>query len=203
MGGGFHHSTWIGIGGDRFRGRFGGADFTVVDNPWLDEHVRRKGPLGATYPQWKYMMEGDSPSFLYLVDNGPGSTEHPEWGSWGGRHEYCAPCTRKWMLQAETRPFWADTEDEVLGLDGQWHTTSKATVWRWRAAYQNDFSARMDWTVKPVARLDHPAEVTVQARDDAPHPRAHRLGCATAHALSPRDRDGGSVSRLTTEHRDA
>ena len=29
-GGGFHHGTWIGIGGDKFHGRFGGADFDLV-----------------------------------------------------------------------------------------------------------------------------------------------------------------------------
>lgn len=170
-GGGFHHSTWIGIGGDKFHGRFGGANFTIVDNPWLDEHVRRKGPLGAMYPQWKFMMEGDSPSFLYLVDNGLGSPDHPDWGSWGGRYELHTPRKRKWMIQAETRPFWADTEDEVLGTDGEWHTTSKATIWRWRTAYQHDFSARMDWTIKaraeanhpPVATLDHPPALTVKS----------------------------------------
>jgi hypothetical protein len=32
------------ISGDNFHGRFVGADFNIVDNPWLDEHVRRKGP---------------------------------------------------------------------------------------------------------------------------------------------------------------
>jgi hypothetical protein len=69
-GGAYHFATWSGIGGDRFHGRFVGADFALVDNPWLDEHVRRKGPLGAQYPQVKFMMEGDTPSFLNLIGNG-------------------------------------------------------------------------------------------------------------------------------------
>jgi len=46
-GGAYHHSTWSGISGDRFSGRFGGADFSIVDNPWLDVNIRHKGPLGA------------------------------------------------------------------------------------------------------------------------------------------------------------
>jgi hypothetical protein len=155
-GGAYHHSTWSGISGDRFSGRFGGADFSLVDNPWLDEHIRRKGLLGARYPQTKFLMEGDSPSFLYLIDNGLGDPEHPDWGSWGGRYERYTPPTQKWHLEPETRPIWTDTADEVFGFDGHWHTTNKATIWRWRPAYQNDFAARMDWTIKSFAEANHP-----------------------------------------------
>jgi hypothetical protein len=67
-GGGYHHATWIGIGGDEFHGRFDGADFSLVTNEWLDKNIRSKGSLGAEYPRWKFMMEGDSPSFLFLVN---------------------------------------------------------------------------------------------------------------------------------------
>jgi hypothetical protein len=43
-------------------------------------------------------------------------------------------------------------------------------VWRWRQAYQNDFAARMDWTIKapgeanhpPTPKLDHPAYLTAK-----------------------------------------
>lgn len=157
--GGYHNATWTGISGDNFHGRFAGADFTLVDNPWLDEHIRSKGPLGAQHPHTKFLMEGDTPSFLYLVNNGLGNSEHPDWGSWGGRYELNTPPLRKWHLERETRPFWADAEDEVLGIDGKWHTSNKATIWRWRSAYQNDFRARMDWTIKPYAEANHPPVV--------------------------------------------
>ncbi len=58
--------------------------------------------------------------------------------------------------------------DEVVGIDGQPHNDIYATVWRWRRAYQNEFAARMDWTIKepkdanhpPVARLAHAAAMT-------------------------------------------
>jgi hypothetical protein len=154
--GGYHHATWTGISGDNFHGRFVGADLAIVDNPWLDLHVRSKGPLGAQHPHTKFLMEGDTPSFLYLIANGLGDPEHPDWGSWGGRYELHTPPLRKWHLEAETRPFWADAEDEVLGVDGKWHTSNQATIWRWRSAYQNDFAARMDWTVRPYAEANHP-----------------------------------------------
>ncbi|MGN6818187.1 MAG: nucleoside hydrolase-like domain-containing protein [Sphingomonas sp.] len=152
----FHHSTWIGISGDRFHGRFGGADFSLVTNDWLDRNIRNKGPLAAEYPNWKYQMEGDTPSFLFLIDNGLNDPDHPDWGSWGGRYEFYTPRTRKWFFAPETRPIWTDASDEVLGGDGEWHDDQYATIWRWRAAFQNDFAARMDWTIKPYAGANHP-----------------------------------------------
>ena len=173
-GGGFHHATWIAIGGDKFHGRFGGADFELVTNEWLDRNVRNHGPLGKVYPHWEYMMEGDTPSYLHLVQNGLNVPERPDWGGWGGRYELYTPRTEKWFYQPETRPIWTNVQDEVLGNDGEWHTTNHATIWRWREAYQNDFAGRMDWTVKseyedanhpPVVKLDHPAYIKAKPRE--------------------------------------
>ena len=169
-GGAYHHATWSGISGDYFHARCAGADFTVVTNEWLDHHIRRKGPLGAEYPRWEYLMEGDTPSFLGLIGNGLNVPEHPDWGGWGGRYELYTPRPQKWHLHPETRPIWTDSDDEVKGIDGRWHDTNHATIWRWREAYQNDFAARMDWTVKspkeanhpPQPRLGHAAQLTAK-----------------------------------------
>lgn len=155
-GGAYHHATWSGISGDFFHGRFSGADFQLVSNEWLERNIRRKGPLGVEYPHWEYLMEGDTPSFFNLISNGLSDPEHPDWGGWGGRYELYTPRKQKWHLQEETRPFWADAEDEVLGIDNHWHTDNHATIWRWRSAYQNDFAARMDWTIKPYDEANHP-----------------------------------------------
>lgn len=154
--GGYHHSTWTGISGDKFHGRFSGADFNIVSNPWLDEHIRSKGPLGRQYPFMTFIMEGDTPTFFYLIDNGLGDPAHPDWGSWGGRYEFYQPRMERWFLEPETRPLWADAVDEVMGVDSCWHTGNQATIWRWREAYQNDFAARMDWTIKPYKEANHP-----------------------------------------------
>lgn len=169
-GGGYHHATWSGISGDYFHGRFSGADFELVTNEWLDKNVRQKGPLGKEYPHWEYLMEGDTPSFFNLINNGLSDPEHPDWGGWGGRYERYTPRKQNWHLQTETRPFWADAEDEALGIDDRWHSDNHATIWRWREAYQNDFAARMDWTIKsydeanhpPVPVLDHSDRLTAQ-----------------------------------------
>ena len=114
--GAYHHATWSGISGDKFHGRFVGADFSIVDNPWLDEHIRKNhGPLGAQHPFTKFLMEGDTPSFLCLINNGLSNPEHPDYGSWGGRYEYYLPRMQKWFYEPETRPFWTDAVDEVIG----------------------------------------------------------------------------------------
>ena len=39
------------------------------------------------------------------------------------------------------------SQDEVTGIDGRQYISDQATIWRWREAYQNDFAARMDWTI--------------------------------------------------------
>jgi hypothetical protein len=46
-----------------------------------------------------------------------------------------------------------------MGVDGRWHDNNHATIWRWRDAYQNDFAARMDWTIKPYQEANHPPVV--------------------------------------------
>lgn len=155
-GGAYHHATWSGISGDFFHARCDGADFSLVTNEWLDRNIRRKGPLGAEYPHWEYLMEGDSPSFMFLMNNGLNAPDHPDWGGWGGRYELYTPRMRKWHLYPERRPIWADAEDEVLGIDGKWHQGNHETIWRWREAYQNDFAARMDWTINKVEAVNHP-----------------------------------------------
>lgn len=190
-GGGFHHATWIAIGGDKFHGRFGGADFDLVTNEWLDRNIRSKGPLGAVYPRWIYMMEGDTPSFLYLINNGLNSPEHPKWGSWGGRYELYTPRMQKWFLEPETRPIWTNAQDEVLGKDGEWHTTNHATIWRWREAYQNDFAARMDWTIKPYKDANHPPVPKIDGETRLTAKPGERVDLS---AVGSSDPDGDAIS---------
>ncbi|MCP5119363.1 MAG: DUF1593 domain-containing protein, partial [bacterium] len=140
-------STWCGISGEQHYHFEGPPDFHIVSNDWLDEHVRTNhGPLGALYPRTAYIMEGDTPSFLYLIPNGLGVPEHPEYGSWGGRYG----------IAEEGAGHWADTVDTVEGAGGKMFTSNQATVWRWREAYQHDFAARMDWTTTAdVAGANH------------------------------------------------
>ena len=190
-GGGYHFATWSGIGGDNLHARFTGANFELVDNPWLDEHVRGKGPLGAQYPQIEYLMEGDTPSYLNLIANGLANPERPDWGGWGGRYEFYTPRWQRHFSHHETRPFWTNAMDEVIGVDGHWHSSNHATIWRWREAMQHDFVARMDWTVKPYAEANHPPVVKWATPDRQIAKLGDRVALSAAGSTDP---DGDALS---------
>jgi len=190
-GGAYHHATWSGISGDYFHGRFDGADFTIVTNEWLDRNIRRKGALGAQYPLWEYLMEGDTPSFLNLISNGLSDPEHPDWGGWGGRYELYTPRMQKWYLHPEIRPIWTDAIDEVFGNDGNWHSGNHETIWRWRDAYQNDFAARMDWTIQPVDKANHPPVAKIDGETRLSARPGDRINLSAKGSGDP---DGDAIS---------
>jgi Protein of unknown function (DUF1593) len=150
-------ATWTGISGDVYY-RMPGADPSLVTNEWLDKNIRSKGPLGAAYPKFMFIMEGDTPSFLGLIPNGLNAADTPNWGGWGGRYIHRQP-------YGESHAIWTqggDTFGRVSSADtvGE-YTSDHATIWRWRLAYQNDFAARMDWTIKSYKQANHPPVVAV------------------------------------------
>lgn len=140
----YYKATWTGISGDRQYKNGPFHKFELVDNPWLRKNIiEGHGPLGELYPPLKYIMEGDTPSFIGLVSNGLGSSISPSYGGWGGRYVLC-------QTYAETRPIWTNargSQDTVVAENGIEYTSDQATIWRWREAYQHDFAARMDWCV--------------------------------------------------------
>jgi hypothetical protein len=139
----------------------------------------------------EFLMEGDTPSFFNLIDNGLSVAEHPDWGGWGGRYELYLPRMRKWFAEPETRPFWTDAEDEVMGNDGNWHTSNKASIWRWRQAYQHDFAARMDWTIKPPREANHPPQPQLGHAAELPAKPGDRVTLSAAGSTDP---DGDALS---------
>lgn len=129
---------------------------------WVKQHIQID-PLGAAYPDFMFIPEGDTPTFLYLIQNGLGSPEHPEWGSWGGRYI-------KIDLGGASNHY-SDVPDYVVGQDGRTHVSNQATIWRWRDAYQNDLAARMQWSLgKDVAECNHAPVVVVNGSSTGPDP---------------------------------
>ncbi|KNG90133.1 cellulose-binding protein [Aspergillus nomiae NRRL 13137] len=123
---------------------------TLVSKAWIKENLQI-GTLGAAYPDVAFTMEGDTPSFLYLIQNGLGVSEHPEYGSWGGRYQLVTPNQHGLGFR-----HYADVQDQVVGLNGDTFKSNKATIWRWRDAYQHDFAARMRWTLTDdVTKANH------------------------------------------------
>jgi hypothetical protein len=190
----YNLSTWGGISGDRMY-YFDGPDFTTVSKEWLRENVQI-GPLGALYPNYEFIMEGDTPSFLYLVSNGLGDPEHPDYGSWGGRYGKVS----------EWDGIWTDTSDLVTGTDGKSRQTNKATIWRWREAFQNDFAARIQWTVQSAFKgANHAPQLVLNGRDaTAPVEIAASPGeTVRLSASGSRDPDGDGVDYSWWQYREA
>ncbi|MGH7202727.1 MAG: nucleoside hydrolase-like domain-containing protein [Planctomycetaceae bacterium] len=144
------------------RGMYLGGDESLVSREWMQTHIRRDhGPLGGLYPSRTWtapnphsaIKEGDTPSWFFFLPTGLSDPEHPDWGSWGGRFE------------KHEDGIWRDAKDTI----GE-STHARATVWRWRPAYQADFQARLDWCVtddfteanhNPVAVLNGDSSRTV------------------------------------------
>lgn len=178
-------STWIGMSSSFAEG----SDMSQVNNEWLSKHIRSKGPLGAAYPAIEYTMEGDTPSFLYLIQNGLSDPEHTEYGSWGGRYAAIVP--------GDTSGLRVSTSDQVMSHNGKMYRTASATIWRWRDAFQNDFAARMDWTVtKDSHKANHNPDLVLNGQSgrsivaiDAKAGETVTLSADGSH-----DRDGDKVN---------
>jgi hypothetical protein len=154
----YYFATWTGISGDRFYRNAPGADFDTFTDAWVNRNIRAVGPLGKLYPMPCCIHEGDTPSFLGLIDNGLGSAMSPTYGGWGGRYVFR-------RFHGEPRPSWTQggdaypgrdhSRDTVTGADGRTYTSDQATIWRWRRAFQHDFAVRMQWTIASVAQANH------------------------------------------------
>jgi hypothetical protein len=170
-----------------------GIDNTTISNEWLAENIQQgHGPLGALYPDVSYGMEGDTPSWLMLIQNGLNNPEHPNWGSWGGRYELYKPApittpvpevfTGGAKYEPEPRPIWTNADDKytprlpnafgiAIRKDTANFTGNQVTLWRWRDDFQHDFAARMDWCTKaygeanhaPIAKVNGPEAFSVKS----------------------------------------
>jgi hypothetical protein len=180
-------ATWTGISGDIYY-RIPGADTSLVTNEWLGKNIRSKGPLGAAYPKFMFIMEGDTPSFLGLIPNGLNAPEKPNWGGWGGRYMLRQP-------YGEAHPIWTQGGDmfgRITSADTVKNVTSDhATIWRWRSAYQNDFAARMDWTIKDYAHANHPPVVAAMAEMSI---TTDNVAVMTVDARATRDPDRNKLT---------
>ncbi|KAH7112011.1 hypothetical protein EDB81DRAFT_768413 [Dactylonectria macrodidyma] len=183
-------ATWIGISGDIFAPLDDGApDKTKVTKEWLKEHIQL-GPYGSIYPDYSFIMEGDTPTFLFLIQNGLGSRENPHWGSWGGRYGL--------VDLGGSAKHYTDVKDEVVGVNGKKVLSNQATVWRWRDAYQDDFAARMQWTLsEDRSKANHAPVVVVNGSTPGPehlYVEAEAGSEITLDASGSHDPDGDELS---------
>jgi hypothetical protein len=163
-------ATWIAI-----NSVIAGIDNTTISNDWLAENIQQgHGPLGAAYPDVAWGVEGDTPAFLSLIPNGLNEPDRPDWGGWGGRYRLYSPDYKSLKqggsgvpLVPMTRDIWTDTVERyapyvpsefgrTIRRADTVFASNKASLWRWRDDFQNDFAARMDWSEASYAEANHP-----------------------------------------------
>ena len=100
---------------------------------WEDyaSNIQTHGNLGKVYPKYKYGVEGDTPSFLYVMPNGLNNPSVPNQVSWGGYFE------------------WGKGPDDLTFAYTNFKGTPQETCSKYEAYFYpatfNDFAARMDW----------------------------------------------------------
>ena len=118
----------------------GSWDYGTMTNSteFVDKYMHNgKNPLGDLYTQ-PYISEGDTPAFLYSLDNGLRSYEHPTFGGWGGR-------------------FY-----KVRGTENVYRDTGFGELREWIEPAMHDFQARLEWCVTPeYAKANHKPEISV------------------------------------------
>ncbi|MBI0400658.1 DUF1593 domain-containing protein [Cyclobacterium marinum] len=95
------------------------------------QHVQNHGNLGKLYPKYKYGVEGDTPSFLYLMPNGLNDPLVPNQVSWGGYFE--------WGISPDDSTFAYNNHK------GKAKQICNNYASYFYSATFNNFAARMDW----------------------------------------------------------
>lgn len=105
-----------------------------------------------SHPEFKrydFISEGDTPSFLFLIDNGLRSVENPTYGGWGGR------------FAMESAHLWNNTAFDFNPYINKYE--AEYTLTRWFDDIQDDFAARVDWAVaKSYKEVNHNPTVIVK-----------------------------------------
>lgn len=137
-----------------------GGNLKIADDQWFKKNIMESGAYGSIYPKRRYSYEGDTPSFLYLIQNGLSDPEKPHFGGWGGRFErekVKNPAVRSAkVIEAAFQDFYMynDARDSWQYADTLYNNVY-APVYRWREAYQNDLLARIQWTRSSYGEANH------------------------------------------------
>ena len=110
------------------------------------QNIQGHGALGREYPNYKWGVEGDTPSFLYVMPNGLNDPEDPHQAGWAGYHVrgLCADSlTTAWTS-------WADPVRSIsVGYKRRFYPDEL-----------NDFMARMHWAAE--GKGNHNPQVVVR-----------------------------------------
>ena len=98
------------------------------------DNIQGRGALGGEYPTYKWGVEGDTPSFLYVMPNGLNNPEDPHQAGWAGYHE-------RGMCADSLTTAWTSWQEPVRSI-------SVGYKQRFYPDELNDFMARMQWAAE-------------------------------------------------------
>ena len=110
------------------------------------QNIQGKGALGRVYPNYKWGVEGDTPSFLYVLPNGLSDPEDPSQAGWAGFHQ-------RGLCPDSLTTAWTSWEEPVRSI-------SVGYKRRFYIDELNDFMARMQWAAE--GRGNHNPQVVVK-----------------------------------------
>ena len=102
--------------------------------------IQGKGALGKEYPNYKWGVEGDTPSFLYVMPNGLNNPEDPHQCGWAGYHE-------RGICADSLTTAWTSWQEPVRSI-------SVGYKRRFYPDELNDFCARMQWAAEGRGNLN-------------------------------------------------
>lgn len=146
----------------------------LVSPSWFLENISTgHGALGAMYAPAKYLHEGDTPTFLNLLDNGlSAQPDSIHFGGWGGRFmidkekNVRTGSDNSTVVESGYFDYYMFTDaTDRWTEEGREYENSYCAVFRWREACQNDFAARMDWCVTAYADANHPPVAVVNGEE--------------------------------------
>ncbi|GJC88034.1 hypothetical protein ColLi_10872 [Colletotrichum liriopes] len=100
---------------------------------------------------------------------------------------------------------YSDMSDSVVGVDGKTYRSNQATIWRWRDTFQNDFAARMQWSLNPdlASTNHHPIVIVNGSRSLAPlHFEAEAGSTIELDASQTYDPDGDDLTFTWWQYRE-
>ena len=151
------------------------------------EQLRSMGYIPFTQPEEKdsFISEGDTPTFMNLLNNGLRANENPNWGGWGGRFQansqlgWRPPVRINGPADSGVAPGLAPPGVKNANAPGtsnkgpEMHMPlnfpsrkisprTEAVNAAFFAAAQNDFASRLKWSVTPKYKdANHPPEVKI------------------------------------------
>lgn len=136
--------------------------------------------MGKQYPDYKYGVEGDTPSFLNVIPNGLHSPEEPMQVGWGGYHT--------WELTKDSTTYaWTSWQEPVKSISETYYRQFYPTQ-------LNDFIARIEWA--ETGRGNHNPVAIVNGRKgtDAIIIKAKAGQAITLNASASFDPDGDALT---------